>query len=301
MSVASSSARRRRKAGASSLGSSQDFGGLSDAAGKDDDIDLDEVDDFSEVLENEAATLRTIHAACAVFFLAEALVFFFLGQDHRVMLTIMTPVAKAADTELVSVPFVEVSVNVLVGLYLVVAAMHHLVVQVPRFNRQYLKYVAQGRAPFRWAEYCSSAAIMVVILAILLGITDVMVLGLQATLMAATNWFGAVAEKDKSSIIQGNYWLPHMWGWVTCVMSFVPIAVGLFLGTRPMGAAEHYAYVLTPAMMAAFSLFGALQVAQLADFLGQHGSLRAEYAFSVLSLLTKSLMAALVFVGNVLM
>lgn len=59
------------------------------------------------------------------------------------------------------------------GAFLLLSALDHLVVVLPRVNALYNRLLCRNRNPFRWAEYSVSAAIMSVMIAQLCGVTDI--------------------------------------------------------------------------------------------------------------------------------
>ncbi|PRW57970.1 integral membrane [Chlorella sorokiniana] len=76
------------------------------------------------------------------------------------------------------------------GSFLILSAIDHLLVVLPRVNAHYNRSLCRNRNPYRWAEYAVSASIMQVMIAQLCGVTDIHLLFTIAALMASCMLFG---------------------------------------------------------------------------------------------------------------
>jgi len=185
----------------------------------------------------------------------------------------------------------ELQLSTLVAAYFAVAAFHHLLVVLPGVFPIYKSCLEHRSNPFRWLEYIVSATIMIVILALLLGIQDIVVIGLLAICMSSCNSLGFAFERSRSGTI-GAYthvlgWLPFAAVWGVLFLKFgegnYDPAVGNFVG---------------PFFYAMFLLFDAFGVTQLLQFFGAYQHyVSVEYTFVVLSVVTKSVMGAAAFIA----
>merc|ERR1712232_333107 len=104
--------------------------------------------------------------------------------------------------------------------------------------------------------------------------------------MAATNWFGLVAEQYKA-IEDNTFWVPHFFAWLTFAGAWLPITVAFFTVSMQTGSpATWYLEILFPLMSFLFFTFGAVQVVQFLGLLGKRSGLRAEFCYVILSLFT---------------
>jgi Heliorhodopsin len=188
----------------------------------------------------------------------------------------------------------DVSIGAGVALFLFLSALFHWLLVIPPFFGRYATGLAAGRNYFRWVEYSFSSSVMIVLIAMITGITDaaalVSIFGVNASMV----FFGAVQEKYERP---GGSLLPF---WLGSIAGIVPwIAVGIYLAS-PGSAAEPPAFVYG----IFFSLFAFFNVFALNMWLqykrvGKWASyLRGETTYIVLSLVAKSLLAWQVFGGT---
>ena len=144
-------------------------------------------------------------------------------------------------------------------------------------------------AVFRFVEYAFSSSVMVLAIAVQVGLTDVYLLCCLFGLMFATNMLGLISEV---LCAREDAWLPHMVGWVTCLIAYAPLLDAYVASMRcsdlsPPG----YVHVIVFLEFALFTCFGLVQAYTLCsyDYRGQ-----TDLAYTVLSLTAKTLLAWLV-------
>ena len=110
----------------------------------------------------------------------------------------------------------DVSIAWGVALFLFLSAGFHWLVAAPRVFERYTSGLAADHNYFRWAEYSLSSSVMIVLIAMLTGISDIAALiGIFAA-NAAMIFFGAVQERYESP--GGSLW-PF---WMGCVVGIAP-------------------------------------------------------------------------------
>jgi hypothetical protein len=188
----------------------------------------------------------------------------------------------------------DVSIGAGVALFLFLSAFFHWLLVIPPFFGRYTAGLAQGRNYFRWVEYSFSSSVMIVLIAMITGITDVAALIAIFGVNASMIFFGAIQEKYERP---GGSLLPF---WLGCVAGIVPwIAVGIYLAS-PGSAAEPpgFVYGIFFSLFAFFNIF-ALNMWLQYKRIGKWASyLRGESTYIVLSLVAKSLLAWQVFGGT---
>ena len=131
----------------------------------------------------------------------------------------------------------EVSVAWGVAVFLLLSAGFHALISLPRVFDRYLAGLKAEHNFYRWAEYSLSSSIMVVLIAMLTGISDIAALVGLFSANAAMIFFGAVQERYESP--GGSLW-PF---WLGCVVGIAPwLAIGVYLWS-PGSAAEPPAFV----------------------------------------------------------
>ena len=187
----------------------------------------------------------------------------------------------------------EVPIGPGVALFLLLAALDHLLVAAPGIRSWYERNLARGINVARWSEYAASASLMVVLIALFVGIRDVAALlglfGVNTSMIL----FGLLMEKHQSP---GRAdWSAF---WFGCIAGVVPWAA---IGWYVLGGGEvpGFVYAITLTQLALFAGFAVNQALQYGQ-VGRWASYRfGEAAYIVLSLAAKSLLAWLIY-ANVL-
>ena len=188
----------------------------------------------------------------------------------------------------------DISVAWGVVLFLLLSAGFHLLISAPGFFERYGIGLANRRNNFRWVEYSLSSSVMIVLIAMLTGITDVAALIALFGVNASMIFFGVVQEKYERP---GGSLLPF---WLGCGPAIIPwIAIGIYLFT-PGSAAQPpgFVYGIFFSLFVFFNIFALnmwLQYRQLgrwSDYL--HG----ERVYIWLSLVAKSALAWQAFGGT---
>jgi hypothetical protein len=188
----------------------------------------------------------------------------------------------------------DISVAWGVALFLFLSAGFHWLVSAPGVFGRYIAGLEANHNYFRWAEYSLSSSIMIVLIAMLTGISDIAALiGIFAA-NAAMIFFGAVQERYEKP--GGSLW-PF---WMGCIVGIAPwLAVGVYLWS-PGSAAEPpaFVYAIFVSLFIFFNIF-AINMWLQYKRLGRWRSYTfGEATYFVLSLVAKSALAWQVFAGT---
>lgn len=177
--------------------------------------------------------------------------------------------------------------------FLILSSLFHFLVAVPFANR-YRDQLSRGQNHFRWIEYSLSSSLMIVLIAMLTGISDVAALIALAGVNASMIMFGSVQERYEEP--GGSLW-PF---WLGCVAGIVPwIAIGIYLispGTEanPPG----FVYGIFISLFVFFNSFAVTQWLQYRQVGRWSEYLTGERTYIILSLAAKSALAWQVFGGT---
>ena len=181
-----------------------------------------------------------------------------------------------------------------VALFLLLSAAFHWLVVLPGVFGRYTSGLAAQHNYFRWAEYSLSSSVMIVLIAMLTGISDVAALiGIFAA-NAAMIFFGAVQERYERP--GGSLW-PF---WLGCVVGIAPwLAVGVYLWS-PGSTAEPpaFVYAIFVSLFVFFNIFALNMWLQYRRVGRWRSYVFGERAYFLLSLVAKSLLAWQVFAGT---
>jgi hypothetical protein len=186
-----------------------------------------------------------------------------------------------------------------VALFLFLAAFDHLLMAAPGVHEWYLGKLAHKRNDARWIEYSISASLMIVLIAMICGITDIGALLAIAGVNACMLFFGLLQEVVSKPGDARVNWMPFIYG---CFAGAVPWAIILLAiaGAEDRGAGPPgFVYGIIVSLFICFNSFAVNMVLQYRQTGPWRSYLFGEGAYIVLSLVAKSLLAWQVF-ANVL-
>lgn len=188
----------------------------------------------------------------------------------------------------------EVSVAWGVAAFLFLSAIAHWTVSFLVYP-WYVENLKKHRNYARWIEYAFSSTIMVILIALLPGITDIAALIAIAGANVAMILFGLLQEKYEDPGSKG--WLPFIFG---CIAGIAPwIGIGIYLWT-PGSTAEPpaFVYAIFVSLFVFFNIFAVNQWLQYKRVGKWSDYLFGEGVYITLSLVAKSLLAWQIFAGT---
>jgi hypothetical protein len=192
------------------------------------------------------------------------------------------------------VSLLELPVGPAVAAFLLLAAVDHLLVAGPA-ARWYERNLARGQNPARWWEYSVSASLMVVLIAMLSGVSEATALVAIFGANAAMIFFGLVMEQVNRPGAPVD-WRPFVLG---CVVGAVPwLAIGLQIAVSASEASvPGFVVAIFVSLFALFNSFAVNMWLQFRRTGRWRSYLFGERAYLVLSLVAKSALAWQVFGG----
>lgn len=181
-----------------------------------------------------------------------------------------------------------------IAAFLFLSAVAHLTLTIPRIEAWYRRNLEEGRNYARWIEYSVSASLMVVLIAMITGISDVAALIGLFGVNAAMIFFGLVQERYERP---GGSLLPF---WLGSLVGVVPwLAIGIYLWA-PGSAAEPpgFVYGIYVSLFVFFFSFAANQWLQYRRIGKWSDYLVGERTYMILSLTAKSALAWQVFAST---
>ncbi|MDP2329057.1 MAG: heliorhodopsin HeR [Dehalococcoidia bacterium] len=182
-----------------------------------------------------------------------------------------------------------------IAAFLFMSAIAHWVIAAPGVYGWYRANLERSRNYARWIEYSFSATLMMVLIAMLTGISDVAALGAIAGVNASMILFGLLMEHYERPGRPG--WLPFWFGSLAGAVPWLVIGVYLWspqVAATPPGFVVGI-YVSLFVFFNAFALNMWLQYRQVGPW---RDYLFGERAYIVLSLTAKSALAWQVFAGT---
>jgi len=245
-----------------------------------------------QISDAEFSRLRTYNWGMGALHLFQAVVIVLLATDFALPVTAAflegPPGTPSATTTLF-----EVSIGWGVAAFLLLSALFHFIVASVGASR-YRDQLSRGQNQFRWIEYSLSSSVMIVLIAMLPGISDVVALIALFGVNAGMIFFGSVQERYEAP--GGSLW-PF---WLGIVLGIVPwIAVGIYLvspgsDAQPPG----FVYGIFVSLFLFFNTFAITQLFQYKQIGRWRNYLTGERTYILLSLLAKSALAWQVFAGT---
>lgn len=239
--------------------------------------------------------LRRTNALLAVLHAVQAVAVLVLANEFALPVTgtFMDGPPGAAPPELSTL--FEVRVAWGVAAFLLMSAVAHAVLTVPRVYAWYRGHLTEGRNYARWIEYSFSSTVMIVLIAMITGITDVAALVGLAGANAAMILFGLVQERYERP--GSPSWLPF---WLGSLIGVIPwVAIGVYLFTPGVDASPPgFVYAIYVSLFAFFNVFALNMVLQYRARGRWANYLFGERVYMLLSLTTKSALAWQVFAST---
>jgi hypothetical protein len=182
-----------------------------------------------------------------------------------------------------------------VAAFLFLSAVAHWLVASPRIYDWYVANLQRERNYARWIEYALSSSVMVVLIAMLTGISDVAALGGIFGVNAAMILFGLLQEHYESP--GSGRWMPYWFGVVTGVVPWLLVGVYLWSPTSA-GSPPGFVYAIYVSLFVFFNSFAVNMVLQYRKVGRWADYVFGESVYVLLSLTAKSLLAWQVFAGT---
>lgn len=250
----------------------------------------------SRAVEALAPTLRRDNLVAAVVHLVQAVAILALATSFTLPVTatyLAGPPGTPPDDQ---VTLLDVRTGAVVAAFLLLSALAHVVVTTVWWSG-YRADLAGRRNRARWVEYSISASLMIVLIAQLVGISDVAALVALFGVNASMILFGWLQEQYENPGEGG--WLPFAFG---CVVGVVPwLAITIYLvapqsasGNEPPG----FVYGIFVSLFVFFNVFAINQWLQYRAVGRWRDYLFGERIYILLSLTAKSALAWQVFAGT---
>lgn len=240
------------------------------------------------------ARLRLYNVAMGVLHALQGVAILVLGNSFTLPVTGTflegPPGSPSADPSLLA----NLSVAWGVAIFLFLSAFVHLLISLPGPFERYRNGLARSRNYFRWVEYSLSSSVMIVLIAMLTGISDIAALIALFGVNASMIFFGGLQEKYERP---GGSLLPF---WLGSVAGAIPwIAIGFYLFT-PGSAAQPpgFVYGVFFSLFVFFNVFALNMWLQYRQIGRWNNYLHGERAYVLLSLVAKSALAWQVFAGT---
>lgn len=244
---------------------------------------------------SKLARLRRLNLIASLFFAVQVVILLIVAEPASlpVIGSYLTNAPGAG--EYGSTTLLDLRIDVMVAVFLGLAAIDHFAVGTFA-RRWYESNIVRGTNPARWWEYSISASLMIVLIAMLAGVTDVIaIIGLFG-MNAAMIVFGLVMEKanlDREKVD----WTPFIYGCVFGALPWIAIAVQFAMAESEAAGVPGFVYGI---FVTLFILFNGFAVNMWLNYRGNgrwKDPLFVERVYILLSFVAKTALAWQVYAG----
>jgi len=239
--------------------------------------------------------LRPYNVALGGLHLVQGLVVLIIANDFAMPVTSTflenAPGAEAPELR----TLFEVRFAWWVAAFLFLSAAAHWIIASPKVYGWYRANLERQRNYARWIEYSVSSSIMVVLIAMLTGISDVAALGALFAVNTGMILFGLLQEHYERP--GGGGWLPYWFGVLAGAVPWLLIALYIWSPGSP-GEPPAFVYAIFVTLFIFFNSFAVNMVLQYRQVGKWSDYLYGEKVYVFLSLTAKSALAWQVFGGT---
>jgi hypothetical protein len=240
--------------------------------------------------------LRELNVVVGLILLAETIAMLLLSNDlsFPVFASYLRSDPNVAQGPVPAEELFTIAIGPAVALFLLLAAVDHLLVASPRIHEWYERGLDRRANYARWIEYSVSASIMIVLIAMFTGIRDIAALLAIFACTTAMILFGLLMERQQQP--GAADWSAF---WFGSLIGAVPwVAVGIYLLGGP-ASPPGFVYAITIVELLLFFSFAVNMFLQYRQIGRWRSYVAGETTYIFLSLTAKSLLAWLIF-ANVL-
>lgn len=248
--------------------------------------------------DSDTSRLRLFNAVIGLAHLAQGIAMLILSNDFSLPVT-RTFLTGQPGTMPEQEAWFDVLLGPAVAAFLFLAALDHLLMAAPGVNRWYSGMIANERNDARWIEYSVSASLMIVLIAMITGVSDIGALIAIAGVNACMIFFGLMQEVFTRPSDERVNWMPFIYGCFAGAVPWAIIALQVASSEDRGAGPPTFVYAIIVSLFLLFNSFAVNMVLQYKRVGPWRSYVFGEKAYILISLVAKSLLAWQVF-ANVL-
>jgi hypothetical protein len=247
------------------------------------------------------AQLRPANLVVGLVHLAQVIAIFALSNDFTLPITAGFLAGPPGGEFTARETVWDVPIGPAVGLFLLLAAIDHLLMAAPRVWSWYRDNLRRGINYARWWEYSVSASVMIVLIALVTGVSDVGAIVAIFGVNAAMILFGLVMERVNPDRERVDWW-PFVFGCVAGAVPWLVIAYQVYgaADRATDGSVPTFVYGIIVSLFVLFNSFAVNMVLQYRRVGPWRDYLFGEWAYIVLSLTAKTALAWQIFANTLI-
>ncbi len=241
------------------------------------------------------ARLRRFNIVMGLFHAVQGIAILALANEFALPVTATFLNGPPGESDAILYELFEVRIAWGVAAFIFMSAIAHWLISSPGIYPWYVRNLKKGRNYARWIEYSASSSVMVVLIAMLPGISDVAALGSIFAVNAMMILFGLLMEHYEQP--GRPNWMSYWFGVLAGAVPWIVIALYLWSPSTD-GSPPAFVYGIFVSLFVFFNTFAINMVLQYRQVGKWRDYLYGERAYIVLSLIAKSLLAWQVFAGT---
>ena len=257
----------------------------------------DVVQSNSETMTSTGDRLRIYNLIVGIVHLAQAAAIFALSNDFSLPVTASFMTGPPGSALSQRETLFDIRIGPVVAGFLLLAAIDHLLMAAPGIWPWYRKNLTEGINYARWWEYSISASIMIVLIAMVTGISDIGALIAIFGVNSAMIFFGMVMEimnRNRGSV----NWTPFLFGCVAGIVPWIVIAYQFIGASNRSAGPPGFVYGIVISLFVLFNSFAINMALQYSKRGPWRDYLFGEKTYILLSLTAKSLLAWQIFANT---
>ncbi len=256
-----------------------------------------------EVSDQRLGKLRVFNLVMGLLHLVSGALMVVLGNDFELDISTFaldgppgTPLSDGSINQVWGLPLAWGTAS-----FLFLSAFFHLLIASPLAFGTYAAELRRNRNRFRWVEYAISSTLMIVLISLVTGITDLAALISIAFVNASMILFGWLMEMT-NHFDRRTWWTPFWFGCVAGVGPWLAIAAYLYVNVSRDGGEgpPGFVYGIIFTIFFFFNTFAINQFLQYRKVGAWSDYLRGETTYIVLSLVAKSALAWQIFANTLI-
>lgn len=241
--------------------------------------------------------LRKFNVFAGFLHLASLLVVIALSNDFSLPVTATYMSGPPGTTFSEPVTLFNINVSFMVALFLGLSAFFHFYISYGKNFDRYTAGLKNHINVFRWVEYSLSSSVMIILIAMITGISNYAALLAIFAANLSMILFGWLQEKYNEP--GDGQWLPFIFGCIAGIVPWIIVLIQLFAPGNPSDATPPtFVYGIVFSIFLLFNSFAVVQLLQYRAKGKWANYLRGEKAYVVLSFVAKSLLAWQIFANT---
>ena len=248
---------------------------------------------------NKFKKLRSFNLIVGFIHLIQAILMVWLSSDFAISITSSYMMGPPGTDKFGTETFFDVRVGILVALFMFLSSIAHFSVATFAY-KWYQKNIKNHINRARWIEYSLSSSLMIIIIAMLVGITDAGVLVSIFIVNASMIFFGWLME-SLNQHTEKVVWSPFIFGCIAGAAPWITIFIRLLTASSksPVGI-PNFVIGIFVSLFIFFNIFAINQLLQYKKVGRWQDYLYGEKMYIVLSLFAKTALAWQVFAGTLM-